>query len=244
MSLRDDVVANALWGVAHEPDIHYRQSRPIDGLNQPHKLPLYTDCSGFVTCCYAWAGVVDPNGNQYDGAGYTGTLLFLDHVTRDELQPADLIVFGPGNGDHVVIVVDNKGSDLLCVSHGQEAGPIKVRLSQETKAHRPPVTFLRGTGLDDEITPQSQSTPVPITLPEDTVRFHYAQPDNSPKVYLVSLAAPPRHVTLFADAEYWAKAEGHEIIQDGDHDLGADPNKQTRKGIILDAKGRELFGLA
>lgn len=45
------VVAIANWGVAHEPQIGYERSRPIDGLNQPHKLPLQTDCSGFATLC-------------------------------------------------------------------------------------------------------------------------------------------------------------------------------------------------
>lgn len=101
--------------------------------------------------------------------------------------------------------------------------------------------------VDDLIalTSTAGNTPVADPTPdtEDTVRFHYAKPDNSPNVYLVSLAAPPRHVTLFRDAEYWAKAEGHTVFEDGDHDLGGDSNGDVRKGIILDAKGRELFGL-
>lgn len=95
------------------------------------------------------------------------------------------------------------------------------------------------------IVAEQHSTPAVITLTEDdSVRFHYAKPDNDPGVYLVSLAAAPRHVTLFHDAEYWATEEGHTVLQDGDHDLGPDSKGDVRKGIVLDAKGRALFGLA
>lgn len=159
MTLRDAIVDNALWGVANEPQIHYRQSRPIDGLGQPRKLPLYTDCSGFVTDCYKWAGAPDPNGLGYNGTGFTGTLLdHLEQIHADELQPGDLIVFGPGNGEHVVIAVE-AGPNPMCVSHGQERGPISIRLAIEAAAHHPPMTFLRGEGLDtpppeDDMTPE------------------------------------------------------------------------------------------
>ena len=73
--LADAIRDEASWGVVHEAEIHYGQLRPIDGLATPHKLPLATDCSGFVTLCYKWAGAPDPNGRGYDGYGYTGTLL-------------------------------------------------------------------------------------------------------------------------------------------------------------------------
>jgi hypothetical protein len=62
LTVREQIVANAQWGIANEPQIHYEQLRPIDGLKTPRKLPLHTDCSGFVTLCYAWAGAPDPNG--------------------------------------------------------------------------------------------------------------------------------------------------------------------------------------
>ena len=54
--IRTQIVANARWGVAHEPEIHYAKTRPIDGHGHARKLPLTTDCSGFVTDCYEWAG--------------------------------------------------------------------------------------------------------------------------------------------------------------------------------------------
>lgn len=150
MTLRDDIVANALWGVANEMDVHYSQGpRRMEGIGHPRMLPLYTDCSAFATLCYAWAGAPDPNGLGFNGSGFTGTLLTgCDHIDPADAQPGDLIVYGPGAGDHVVLIIE-PGPDPLTVSHGQEAGPAKVRHSVEARAHRPPATFLRCAGLDN-----------------------------------------------------------------------------------------------
>ena len=43
---RGKIVTAARWGIAHEPQIHYGQIRPIP---LSRSLPLTTDCSGFVT---------------------------------------------------------------------------------------------------------------------------------------------------------------------------------------------------
>jgi hypothetical protein len=154
MSVQSDIVANAHWGVAHNAQIHYAQSRPIDGIHHPRKLPLSTDCSGFATDCLKWAGAPDPNGRNYDGFGYTGTMLSAcAHISRHQARPGDLVVFGPGTGEHVVIIVGT-GPDPAVVSHGQEAGPIQVPLSVEVRSHRAPATFLsamhRKAGVEDE----------------------------------------------------------------------------------------------
>lgn len=138
------VIDHAQWGLANEPSIHYRQSRPIDGLNEPHKLPLYTDCSGFSTDCYHWANAPDPNGNGYSGQGYTGTMLaHCEHISLGELKAGDLIVYGNYPGEHVVIC-EVPGVDPMTISHGQEAGPIRVRNSVEIAAHGyAPAYYLR-----------------------------------------------------------------------------------------------------
>lgn len=164
MTVRDDIVAHALWGVANEPSIHYSQgSHRFDALGHPRQLPLYTDCSAFATLLYNWAGADDPNGRGYNGTGYTGTLLaHLVEIPVGDTQPGDLIVYGPGGGDHVVIVIE-PGLDPLTVSHGQEAGPIKVRHSVEVRSHRAPARALRG--LIDA--PVPNPTPKP---PEDDVQ--------------------------------------------------------------------------
>jgi len=141
-SLRERIVSHARWGIAHRADIHYEQRRPIDGLHEPRRLPLRTDCSGFATLCYAWAGAPDPNGLGYSGQGYTGTLLqHMEAVPLEAVRPGDLVVFGPPPGRHVALVLEPGADPLLC-SHGQEAGPLAVRFSAESRAQPPPATWL------------------------------------------------------------------------------------------------------
>lgn len=83
--------------------------------------------------------------------------------------------------------------------------------------------------------------PQEINMP---FKLHYAQADaKDGRVFLVNTAIVPKHVQKFEDAEYWANKEGHVILSEGDHDLGPDSAKQVRKGIILDEKGRRLFGI-
>jgi hypothetical protein len=142
LTIRQHIVDNAKWGIANEPQIHYRQSRPIDGVNQARKLPLYTDCSGFSTLCYAWAGAPDPNGNGYDGSGYTGTLLAHMHrIPAAAVQPGDLVVWGSPPGHHVAVVLEAGVDPLLC-SHGQEKGPFQIRFAEESKFQPVPATWL------------------------------------------------------------------------------------------------------
>jgi cell wall-associated NlpC family hydrolase len=142
LTLRDKIVANARWGIANEPQIHYEQLRPIDGLHEPRKLPLRTDCSGFVTLCYAWAGAPDPNGLGYSGQGYTGTLLeHMQAIAADAAQPGDLVVWGLPPGHHVALVLEPGPDPLLC-SHGQEAGPVAIRFSVESEYQPAPATWL------------------------------------------------------------------------------------------------------
>jgi cell wall-associated NlpC family hydrolase len=136
-ALREKIVAGALWGTDNEPSIHYAQSRPIDGIGDPRKLPLTTDCSGFATDLYQWSGAPDPNGSEFNGQGFTGTMLqHCKPITKTAARPGDLVVFGSYPGTHVVVLVEpGTESDPLCVSHGQEVGPIKVPVSVEIGAH-------------------------------------------------------------------------------------------------------------
>ena len=140
--IRTQIVANARWGVAHEPEIHYAKTRPIDGHGHAHKLPLTTDCSGFVTDCYEWAGAPDPNGNGFNGLGFTGTMLaHCRHIPASAVQGGDLVIWGLPPGEHVALVLE-PGRDPLLASHGQEAGPIAISFSAESAAHHPPATWL------------------------------------------------------------------------------------------------------
>lgn len=137
------VVEFAKWAEAHKDLIHYAEIRPIPLNFKPGefpKLPLTTDCSGFVTMAYHFAGAPDPNGLNYNGAGWTGTLLSHNHaVPLGQVRAGYPIVYSPYPGAHTAIVVE-PGKDPMTISHGQEAGPQYVRVSQDG---REPQTYLK-----------------------------------------------------------------------------------------------------
>lgn len=134
-NVRSKIVTYAAWGVTNEPAIHYAQIRPYPSATRG--LPMHTDCSGFATLAYKDAGGPDPNGRGFDGFGFTGTILTAcRHIPKASAKPGDLIVYGAYPGTHVVILVQpGTVADPLCVSHGQEAGPIRVAASVEARAH-------------------------------------------------------------------------------------------------------------
>lgn len=158
--VRQAMVSNCLWGVQHNADIHYSQARPMPIGIAVHALPFSTDCSGFATLMAKWSGAGDPNGSGFNGQGYTGTMLdHCEHITAAETQPGDLVVFGAGTGTHVVVLVESAANGLgaLCVSHGQEADPIRTTLQDEANSHRgEPLTYLRLPGGG---TPPSKGNP-------------------------------------------------------------------------------------
>lgn len=121
-----------------EPAVHYTMDARRDDwltVKPLGKVPLWTDCSGWVTLLYRLASLPDPNGLEYTHLGYTGTLLSNAAkvgkiLTVPEAKPGDLIVYGPGTGEHVAVVV-KAGIDPLTISHGQESGPNLVYVSQD-----------------------------------------------------------------------------------------------------------------
>jgi len=138
-TLRLKIVAAARWGIANEPRIHYGEARPFP---LARRLPLTTDCSGFVTLCYFLAGAPDPNGLGYTGEGWTGTL--LRHLAEtDRPRAGDLVVWGAYPGRHCAVVLVPGADPLLC-SHGQERGPLAIRFSAECRLQPPEVAWLRG----------------------------------------------------------------------------------------------------
>jgi cell wall-associated NlpC family hydrolase len=142
--IREKIVEYALWGCHNEPQIHYKQSRPIDGLDHPKKLPLNTDCSGFATDCYKWAGGPDPNGRAFSGAGWTGDMMSHGKsVAKSALKPGDLVLYGGAPAHQHVCIVVETGADPMLVSHGQEKGPFEVSLSKESEAHAGQPVILR-----------------------------------------------------------------------------------------------------
>jgi hypothetical protein len=138
---RERLARWAKWGVAHNAAIHYTEdSRRDDYLRgSSGHLPLWTDCSGWVTYCYWASGLPDPSGLNYRYLGYTGTLLAnaARHgriVTNLALaRPGDPIVIGPGTGWHTTICVE-AGADPIVVSHGSEPGPLSEHQSYDSRA--------------------------------------------------------------------------------------------------------------
>ena len=147
---RQGIVDAANASVAHNASFLYGEVRPIplqefvklmEG-TLPENQKVETDCSGLATCCYYRAGEPDPNGLDYNGDGFTGTLLkHLKHIPVDAVVPGDLVVLGEAPGKHVVIVV-GIGTDPLCVSHGHPGDPHAAVLSTFLEIGAP--TALRG----------------------------------------------------------------------------------------------------
>jgi cell wall-associated NlpC family hydrolase len=137
VTIRQRIVAAARWGIANEPRIHYGEARPFP---LARRLPLTTDCSGFVTLCYFLASAPDPNGLGYSGEGWTGTLLRHLEPT-DELRAGDVVVWGAYPGHHCAIVLE-PGDDPLMCSHGWEGGPLAIRYSDECRLQPTEVTWL------------------------------------------------------------------------------------------------------
>lgn len=98
-------------------------------LNRPAGITL--DCSESVTLICRLAGLRDPNGRNYDGTGFTGTLLaHLEHYAEVERARAGALwCVGGGEGEHVCMVYEKHETDPLLFSHGTELDPHFYRLS-------------------------------------------------------------------------------------------------------------------
>lgn len=125
------LVQYAKDSIANEPKIHYSQNRPMTHLGVPPSEGFTADCSGHSTGCYFEAGWPDPNGNNYNGSGYTGTQIGNPKYTGTDFQIGDLALYGtsPGNTTHVVTCyIAGNNTTARWVSHGSESAPYPVQL--------------------------------------------------------------------------------------------------------------------
>jgi hypothetical protein len=139
---RQLVVRLCHWGMLNKASIHYAEVRPMPHTKPqilPH-LPLSTDCSGWATLCYQYAGAADPNGLSYNGSGYTGTLLkHMHHIGIASIKPGDLVVYGTKSipaGHHVAVIIavgSHTPDTIQTCSHGSEAGPLEITVAAESK---------------------------------------------------------------------------------------------------------------
>ncbi len=137
--LRDGIVAYCEWGIQNAAQIHYGQVRPMP-VKTPKRLPLITDCSGFATLAYKSAIAPDPNGANYSGYGFTGTL--MKHGTKVTVPlPGDLIFYGVWPGHHVVVMMEVWHGAWIVCSHGQEIGPLRVLQAREQAAQPAPLSI-------------------------------------------------------------------------------------------------------
>ena len=139
--LRAKIVEWAAWGVKNEAKIAYsRGANRLAALDTPGKLPLATDCSAFATLCYAWSKAPNPNqAGPYsrEAGGYTGTMLVrCRRIPQSGAKPGDLVVWTPpDDGNHVAVIVST-GANPWVVSHGSDAGPKRLRFSDEDASQR------------------------------------------------------------------------------------------------------------
>lgn len=118
LSPQQRVVRAAYYALSKKSSIHYREFRPMTDMAPPPNVPNVMDCSTLATWVYKSAGLPDPNGMSYSGAGNTSTQLVHGHLRLGPSQPADL-VFSYWPVSHVSIAV-GRG---MVISHGHEGCP-------------------------------------------------------------------------------------------------------------------------
>ena len=107
-AIRKRIVQWAMWGCKNSAQIAYSQNGNVrlSQLGKGASVPLATDCSGFATLCYSWAGAPNPNAaGAFDARqpAFTGSMLgHCRKIPRSAVQPGDLVVWTPpGTGQHV-----------------------------------------------------------------------------------------------------------------------------------------------
>jgi peptidoglycan hydrolase-like protein with peptidoglycan-binding domain len=92
--VRGAIVAEAARLFGRRDEIDYDQGRPFL-LLKPQSVPHKLDCSGFITVCHFVGGAPDPNGSNYDGNGYTGTLISTGQpCAQNKLEAGDIVLYG------------------------------------------------------------------------------------------------------------------------------------------------------
>lgn len=162
---RNKLISIATMLIARAPQIHYAETRPM--MIGPYTMKEVTlskleawfakggtitmDCSTAFTLIYKLAGLPDPNDSNYNGYGYTGTLMKnLPEYTRPlkRARAGAGLIFGAYPGTHVCMIMHNDPDDPWLFSHGSEIGPLYLRLSAEKTAHvGQPITLLQVSQL-------------------------------------------------------------------------------------------------
>lgn len=109
---------------------HYAQIRPYSGLGVAPDKPHIADCSAYVTLAYFWAHWPDPNHNDYNGEGFTGTLA-VNPRTGPPYEIGDLAIYGSAwpFTEHVIACKSpGDANTARWSSHGEESDPTERAL--------------------------------------------------------------------------------------------------------------------
>jgi hypothetical protein len=130
---RDGIVAVAEKALAEQKTHPYKylQDRPYPDTLWSVAAHNGIDCSAFVTLVYKEASCDDPNGNDYDGQGFTGTL--INHGTPTiSPRPGDLVFYRGRGSDvapgHVALFVGNG----MVIEIGSNQGVSKLPYNYRT----------------------------------------------------------------------------------------------------------------
>lgn len=121
--IRKRIVGVWFYGYHHRDEMAYLQRRPMIDMGCPPNVPNELDCSTYDTWGYKCGGAPDPNGNGYNGYGFTGTIAAHSRrVSTPKL--ADHLLYGPAPSyEHVTGDVGGG----LCLSMGSTPGPLLLR---------------------------------------------------------------------------------------------------------------------
>ncbi len=86
------------------------------------------DCSSTVTEILRWAGYADPNGQGYDGEGYTGTIMdHLPEIPQAQIALGSIGIYGKAPGVHAIMALEGYKGDATSIwSHGAPQGAIST----------------------------------------------------------------------------------------------------------------------
>lgn len=121
------------WAIEHDAPIHYSQARPFP-LYAPGSVPMTLDCSASTITFARWAGAPNPSGAAPGYGNSMSIASFAKEIPRSAIEAGDIAVFGEPVTHHVAVVLE-PGDDPLMESHGQESGPLSIRLSVEARYH-------------------------------------------------------------------------------------------------------------
>lgn len=144
LTVREQMVRAGFLTFAHRDDIHYTMgAQRMEGVRNkihPPNYPHWEDCSSMYTWWSYVSGAPDPNGFNYAGYGFTGTMVL--HGTRlassSQLRRGDAVFYGRNNsGDptHVAMYAGTKDGVMMVISHGSEAGPLYLALRYRHDIH-------------------------------------------------------------------------------------------------------------